>query len=412
MLRQFKRILPRQIRQNLRLISPRNWQHGVDGLTTNWRHLLGNGRIMPVETLTRLNFSHVAYFTVGNAGDTLLTVVLRDLISSQFPRHQWHNHHLHDRLTKTRIAALNDTNAVFLGGGGLFLRDTAPNNRSGWQWPVENTEVRSLTTPLIVFAIGHKGFRNLELIDPTFRDSVINLVEHARFIGLRNYGSVYALRDMLPEELREKVKFQPCMTTLLRHIYPYVKARTDLPPENFIALNCALDRPERRFGSRTDEVLAAIAEAAAQLGRERPVRYYAHTPQDDEFVPYLRRAGTKFEYVRLYNRPPEYVLNHYMTPALTLGMRGHAQLIPFGCGRPILSLCSHDEMNWFLDDIESPDLGIDVMQPNLAATLVEKAESVLRDQKAITARLLHQQDRMWAVTQENLTEIAGIVSRG
>jgi hypothetical protein len=39
-------------------------------------------------------------------------------------------------------------------------------------------------------------------------------------------------------------------------------------------------------------------------------------------------------------------------------MRGHAGMIPFGCGTPIISLVSHPKMAYFLADIERPEWGV------------------------------------------------------
>ena len=61
-------------------------------------------------------------------------------------------------------------------------------------------------------------------------------------------------------------------------------------------------------------------------------------------------------------------------------MRGHAQLIPFGLRRSIISLVSHPKLYWFLQDIDAVDWAVDVNQENVEDALVEgKAPQRRRD---------------------------------
>ena len=60
---------------------------------------------------------------------------------------------------------------------------------------------------------------------------------------------------------------------------------------------------------------------------------------------------------------------------LVIGMRGHSQMIPFGVGCKILTLGTHNKMKYFLDDISSPDLLIDLNEnfTNLSDHISEKS---------------------------------------
>ena len=91
----------------------------------------------------------------------------------------------------------------------------------------------------------------------------------------------------------------------------------------------------------------------------------------------------------LFVSTPAAVLEAYARPALSIGMRGHAQMIPFGCRRPIVSLISHEKLKWFLEDIGAEDWGVELDEPDLADRLSALALEVLdrlRQLRARTAR--------------------------
>jgi polysaccharide pyruvyl transferase WcaK-like protein len=67
----------------------------------------------------------------------------------------------------------------------------------------------------------------------------------------------------------------------------------------------------------------------------------------------------------------------YRAASLVVGMRGHATMIPFGLGTPVLSIISHPKMKYFLDDIERPQWGFDVHDPSLAGSLLDRTMDVL-----------------------------------
>src|SRR5690606_39233188 len=76
---------------------------------------------------------HIAAFTYGNAGDAVLPTAVRDSIE-QDNAYNWQGVHAHTVVTDDLITSFNRTKGIIIGGGGLFLKDTNPNNLSGWQW--------------------------------------------------------------------------------------------------------------------------------------------------------------------------------------------------------------------------------------------------------------------------------------
>ncbi len=351
-----------------------------------------------------LSLTHVAFIGHYNAGDTLLPVVLRDLYDQQMGRSVWTQQHVHKVVDRKTLDRINARDGLVIGGGGLFLRDTNPNQLSGWQWSCSLDTLEKIKVPISVFAVGYNRFRGQPDFAPVFREHLQLLAEKSVFIGLRNSGSIEQVKTYLPSGLHHKLRFQPCMTTLVSRLYSEKAKRSiDVPP--FIALNCAFDRPQFRYGEKMGLLLTELARAVKAVSRIAPIHYYAHHPDDEHFLPFLEALEVDYKLERLYKRPPAIVLEAYRKPLLVLGMRGHAQLIPFGCERPIISVVSHNKLQYFLDDIQAPHWGIDINQPNLPDMLFHKVEQMILNLEACEQEVREKQDRLWDITIQNLEEI-------
>ena len=92
-------------------------------------------------------------------------------------------------------------------------------------------------------------------------------------------------------------------------------------------------------------------------------------------------------------------------------MRGHAQMIPFGCNTPILSIISHDKMQWFLDDIHHPAWGVDVLDSSFESQLYAKAKVLFESTEELIPILKEEQQYLWNITQKNMNEIKSIIKR-
>lgn len=355
--------------------------------------------------------THVAFFTRGNAGDTLLTAALRDLFDQLLERSMWQPLHAHRVVGDEELGIINGGDLCVIGGGGLFLKDTNPNDLSGWQWSCSLNALSRIRTPIVVFAVGYNRFRGQEDFGPAFYEFIPRLVEKALFFGLRNHGSIRSIQQYLPDELHEHVRFQPCMTTLLRFMYPnlFIAPARRKP---FVAVNCAFDRSHWRYGDRQEQILNEIARALKALSAHTEIRYYAHNPSDEQILPLLQKWRVPYKLTRLYGVGPDVILNAYRTPTLVIGMRGHAQMIPFGCGVPILSLISHDKLAWFLEDIDAPEWGVDIGEDALGDRIVDKAAWMLNAYADVKKAILNKQNLLWEVTKRNFDFIRDSLSSG
>lgn len=348
--------------------------------------------------------SHLAVFSKGNAGDHLLPVTLRDLFDEVAGPASWRLRNVRPLFGDDGVKQVNASDGVIIGGGGLFLRDTNENLNSGWQWNCPVKKLAAIRVPMVVFAVGYNRFRGQAEFDPVFRDHLELLAEKSTYIGLRNYGSIRAIKEYLPEKFHPKIRFQPCMTTLVKKLYPQLTERPPASAEKpLVSINMAFDRPELRYGDQEVQILTGIARAMAALSQEARIDLVIQGSDDGHVMPFFRGEKVPFNKVDLRQSSPEEIVRYYSSVDLALGMRGHAQMIPFGCGTPILSLITHDKVRWFLDDIGQPDWGIELKSADLDGQVLEKCRHLLSHRAATMTRILEVQEELWRISAENVT---------
>ncbi|GAA3158517.1 hypothetical protein GCM10010451_02870 [Streptomyces virens] len=361
-------------------------------------------RAEPADAAEQL--AHVALFAEGqeNAGDKVLPEAVRMCFDTDTGPRRWYQQPVHRLVDEAVLEELNARRGVVVGGGGLFLPDTSPNGNSHWQWNVPDRLLARLTAPLAVFAVGYNVFDGQLYRRGRFAESLRVLVERSAFFGLRNHGSIERVRELLPEELRDRVRYQPCPTTVARYLVPgWVDP---VERADTVLVNCAYDRAGLRFGHDYGHFLAQMADALRGLRERTDVRYAAHMPADEKFVHDLRREhGLSLPVEQLYDMSNDAIRDLYRRSRLVIGMRGHAGMIPFGCGTPILSLVSHPKLAYFLSDIGRQEWGLSVHDRDLGPRLLERAAAVLDDHPGAVANVHAAQKFLWETTQANLEEL-------
>ncbi|MDG9716246.1 glycosyltransferase [Streptomyces sp. DH24] len=354
--------------------------------------------------------AHVAFYMdrQGNAGDKLLPETVRLGFGPDTTSRRWHSVHAHRLFDRAALERVNSRRGLVIGGGGLFIPDTMPNGNSAWQWNVPDEHLRGIDVPVIVYAVGFNAFDGQSYRAGRFHASLRLLVEKAAFFGLRNHGSIEKVRALLPAALRDKVRFQPCPTTVSRQLVP---GWTDpAHREDTVLLNAAYDRAGLRFGHDYGHFLAETAKAVRAIGGHTEVRCVAHSLDDERIAFDLRREhGISLPVVPMYDYDNDAIRETYARTRLVIGMRGHAGMIPFGVGTPVISLISHPKMAYFLRDIERPEWGVSVHDRNLGAILTEKAVAMLDDHAAAVADVHDRQRLLWKVTEDNAAELRRIL---
>lgn len=355
---------------------------------------------------TKKSACHITYCIAENAGDTMLSQSVRKYLG--FSR--WNIKQVNQAVDKEMLDEINASDVLIIGGGGLFLPDTNPNQISGWQWAISEEQINRIQVPIVIFAVGYNFFKQQENT-ALFVNSINSIVRAAAFVGLRNYGSVNAIRNLVSDDLKEKIIYQPCTTTLIRKIYKReVKKNTKI-----IAINIAFDREDRRYGANKEEILNQIAKAVCEIERKGyHIVYVAHCDFDLKFLPYLDKKEVHYEVQNLTQYLPAEIIRFYQNIEVTIGCRGHAQMIPFGVGGKIISLGSHDKMRWFLEDINMTDCYIDLTKDIdiIASRIVETfIDITVTHASEMDRRLLEEQEKLWKISCENKNTILSLVER-
>ncbi|WP_062290166.1 glycosyltransferase [Demequina phytophila] len=340
---------------------------------------------------------HVAFYvdSDGNYGDVLLPVAVRASLEDGIGPVRWATMHAHQVFDVDRARWANEhLDAIVVGGGGLFLPDTSPNGNSGWQWNVTDEALEALTIPLVVYTVGYNIFPGQRFHGTRFAESVRALVSNAAFVGLRNHGSVAAVREVVGDALADKVEYLPCVTTVYGQLGD-VEATEPAPGLPVVLLNIAYDRQARRFGDHYADFVASLAAFIRGLDGRAEVRCLAHTREDERIVADLRRQeGVDIGTDAVYGAGSDDALTTIGRAAVVVGMRGHASMIPFGIGVPIVSLISHAKLRYFLEDIGHVEWGVDVDDPDLTARLVEIVDAILEDPARYRAEVGEAQARL------------------
>lgn len=345
----------------------------------------------------------IAADTTANVGDYILVKSTKKLLGMADEKINWCTVDVREPVNERLIKMCNRAKALVIGGGGLFLRDTNENHISGWQWNCSKELLEQIQVPIYVLGVGYNRFRGQKEFDSCFTENINTLVEKSKFFGLRNHGSIRAIKNYLRDDLKEKVVYQPCATTILSKLYEMPECHMDRP---FIAINCAFDRAGLRYGSRQNEIMTAIAHVAKKLSETYAIRCYLHCDTDEIVCEYLQKENVPFEKVQL-NRVLTVIeyLEYFSSPQLVLAMRGHAQMIPFGCGTPTVSIISHDKLKWFLEDIGHEEWGVDVQDIQFESKLLQCCERMLAERDEICRQIEEAQEKLWKVTCDNLETI-------
>jgi len=354
---------------------------------------------------------HAAFYVApgGNFGDLALPPTIRDTIAHWKPVSEWTAFHVHQQFDQAQVRALNDLDGLVIGGGGLFLPDTSPNGDSGWQWNVTLENLKRIDVPIYVIAVGYNLFQGQGFQGDTFRRSLHGLVNQSSIVGLRNSGSISQIKALLPKDLQEKVSYMPCPTTILSRLIPDELEAIDVPAtQNRVFLNAAFDRSERRFGDTYGVFLDHMASYVSNLQTDGvSVELAAHLPRDEKLGKDLyEHYGIEMPVHGFYDMSCEDGYNLYRKAGLVVGMRGHASMIPFGLGIPILSLVSHPKMQFFLDDIERPDWGIPVEREHLSDDLYRASVDILENNQAYRDDLKGIQDWLYERCQSVVGQIS------
>jgi len=302
----------------------------------------------------------------GNAGDTAVGMACTNVYQNEFSNCEITYMNCRQIFEQKHVDEINTHDILIVGGGGLFLKDTFPNDVSGWQWGISSELLSKINIPIIVYAIGYNKFRGQEEFSTVFNKSVTSLVEKSIFFSMRNSGSCESIKKHIPKKFHSKISLNYCPTILFNK-----KFKKNISRTTSVGFVLGGDRLNHRH-KNLDNFIKNIQEFCDHLKKNK-IKTILINHQNDDWISKFIKFD---EYKNLYEKPVEEIYNFYSSIDTVIADRGHGQMIPFSCGCKIISPVSHEKLSWFLDDLELSDLGIDENDKKLGEKLIEKYNSL------------------------------------
>ena len=326
---------------------------------------------------------HVGAHGGGNAGDLVIMHAMNKLFENYelSPIVDWHI------TTDATIERYNKSQGLLIGGGGLLLCDTKPNDNSGWRWNITVEQIKQIKVPIVVFGIGFNRFRGQEDYKPVFREHISQLVDQSKLFTMRE-------RFVLDSYVKhpKKVLFQPDPAALLNKLFTVEAEKKD----ELLLFAPAYDRPEMRY---KNSELVEVGRLLKRLSKKYDVRIVLHISKDKKVLECL----PGFKTIDLIGKPPEMIMETYKSASCVIGMRLHSCVIPFGLGTKFIPLISHDKLYEFLKVIGFPSFGVEITDADFVKKLEAKIEEEF-DYEGIELA----QDYLYQVTQANMQKIRKI----
>ncbi|MEM1340810.1 MAG: polysaccharide pyruvyl transferase family protein [Pseudomonadota bacterium] len=263
---------------------------------------------------------------------------------------------------------------LLVGGGGLVFNRPEDHSRSGWQFNIDLDQLARLAVPLVVYGIGYNKFPFDETPFRPQTDAHLRATqEKAALFSVRNAGT----RDEL---VRRGLEAEAI--TIIPDPGMFVPtAPINLPnlPEGGlkIGLNWAGDRPAHRYPAPAEENERAAARAVAE-GLAAVLETHDGGGQvilishllgiDATVAPVLRAVLGERLYVLEEEAPWLFPPALAQTPIwaglyrlvdVAVGMRGHANIIPFGLGTPFVGIGTHNKNRFFASEVGLADIFVD-----------------------------------------------------
>jgi hypothetical protein len=216
------------------------------------------------------------------------------------------------------------------------------------------------------------------------------------------------LQRYLRPDLADRVSYQPCPTTVASYLVPDLYV-ADLEPEKRVGVQVTFEPRNELAGYRQHQVYSQLLVVAKELRRQGyELDVISHGMADDTYHGFLAENGVTARLVRLdgENRGVYDGLAYYGRLPLTIGMRGHAQMIPFGMGNGIISVAARDKLRYFTEDIGHPELAIDPREGDWSTQVLDLVDAWFGDFVAARAGFEAVRAQLWHTTLANLAGIS------
>lgn len=273
------------------------------------------------------------------------------------------------------INKLNEeADMLLIGGGGFIFYRPTNSSHSGWQFNIKTNDIDKIDVPVAAYGIGNNQFPHDNSVFPQYMwESIDKLIDKSSVFSVRNDGTRRSMKDA--GVCVNDVRVVPDAATFAS------SCRFDhqcLNNDNFkIGLNFATDRWSTRFKDEQSQfdALDAILEVCKEKVEQYNAKIYLieHLIDNDmnKISKPLIRSRAKsilgndvcilFDEVKNELYPPFGYLSGlfvdiYRQMDIMIGMRGHANIIPFGQNTPCIGIGEHNKVKWFLEEVGLSDL--------------------------------------------------------
>jgi len=367
-------------------------------------------KFLPWRTSRRnLRLVHVGlFFKKGNAGD----LVMRRAVKVFFKRHVAAFTELNTRqeVNDGVINAINASDGLLIGGGGLFWNNPRLNYSSGWQWNIRTRNIARIHVPICFYAVGDSSFYGEAIDSANFRENFGALLRKDNLlVGFRNKGSYENVRKVFGASVDDVSFYQPCPTTFLAHYYRRLNALSKRPATRrqgkpIVSVNLPFDKKEQRYSS--ERQIDALASALKAVSSMVHIKIACHIEGDIAFMPYLERAGIDAEIVHLNQSDANQIIDYYKDVDLSVGGRAHAIKIPFGLGKPVIGVSTHNKIAWFFADLNGDLPCIDANGQDAPQGLSRAIEEVIAGYAAYAQTVFAHNWRLYNLSVQNRDLIA------
>lgn len=305
---------------------------------------------------------HIWGVTNNNAGDFLLGPATRKWFEKNIFKANFSHKSCRDNFDASVINKINtEYDALLVGGGGLILPDTNPNNISCWQWKISKSNINKINIPIYVVSIGYNLFYKQSICMPNqknnhedksrlkiFNENISALIDKSIYFSVRHKGDIYKLKQHVPESLHDKISFQFCPTI------EYAKGlASEHKPSNILAFEIKEDRTWRRYYNTSKEkVFSDILKFCKEVKGQKEIAILLHEPNNNKIVQYLNNNGVQPRVIQNFQVPVQKVIENFQSIDTLYCMAGHSQMVSIALGCNTKSIITHDKLKFFLEDID------------------------------------------------------------
>ncbi|MQF98291.1 MAG: hypothetical protein FI729_02000 [SAR202 cluster bacterium] len=275
---------------------------------------------------------------------------------------EWTYYDVRAKLDTSKVQWINATfDVMVLGGGGLLLPDTNPNDESCWQWPVSSQLISEIKIPIYVIGLGYNLFYDQKVTMPErnnneypnresiFKQNLQTLVSQSRHFSMRHRGDIERLLEIIGEEYRTQITFEFCpVVGYMKNFY----RDTMNSDGRYHAFELKDDRANRRYvGTSQNEVYSSLKNYIQYLlDRGEPVAVMSHDGSSS-FYNFLIQHNISVPLLDNTSMNQEEIIDNYRKVKRLYCTAGHSQMIAHALDIEYFSLISHDKLEYFLRDV-------------------------------------------------------------